>query len=72
MIVLNTKKRRKSPCLAKFFVLAENCHTEVREVHTKKNLITMRMKIIEEEETKELNHFWAGSNALISHTMPLI
>jgi hypothetical protein len=27
---------------------------------------------VEEEETKELNHFWAGSNTLISHTMPLI
>ena len=26
----------------------------------------------EEEETRELNHFWAGSNILISYTMPLI
>ena len=23
----------------------------------------------EEEETRELNHFWAGSNIAISHTM---
>ena len=27
---------------------------------------------VEEEETRELNHFWAGSNILISYTIPLI
>ena len=27
---------------------------------------------LEEEETRELNHFWAGSNILINYTMPLI
>jgi hypothetical protein len=27
---------------------------------------------LEEEETRELNYFWAGSSILISYTMPLI
>jgi hypothetical protein len=48
-------------------------NTEVREVRAKKEAdYDEDENQLEEEETRELNHFWAGSNILISYTMPLI
>ena len=48
-------------------------NTEVREVRAKKEAdYDEDDNQLEEDETSELNHFWAGSNILISYTMPLI
>ena len=49
-------------------------NTELREVRAKNEAdYDEDENQLEEDETRELNHFWAGSNILLdSYTMPLV